>query len=368
MVDEFKKIGWKKIEPSDVTAKKLNELILYSDSIIKDNKKKFGKSDFADEIIKSSFRSILRYSNKSKEFVKSLAKDLVEYNSELKNFYLTPPYIIVHKPNDLKEKGDFHIDTLKFCGKSYTSWTPINDYEMNYAALSFLNKSHTNYLGMTLKILKKIKFSHNFKKILRFLFIKPVDLIVKKNSSYLWHSDLIHKGNLNPTNRLHSALVTRITENPLYYEPTEKISEIIISKNLSNNLDKISFDHLTSVLFKICQIAKEKIDFFKYANDLKNNTDENLLKHISFSLSILSQRFQNELSSNLDLISCILTSENLVSLERVLANHKNQDISERLLKEFSIDKNLSYQKTIIIKKFKNQSIDNLETQKKLGWI
>ena len=43
MVDEFKKIGWKKIESSDVTAKKLNELILYSDSIIKDNKKNLAK-------------------------------------------------------------------------------------------------------------------------------------------------------------------------------------------------------------------------------------------------------------------------------------------------------------------------------------
>jgi len=365
----IKKIGWTEIDLSSESLKNLNELILYSDSISQNKKDvSFNKDSFQNEVIESAIKSILRYSNQSRIFVKSLIKDLVKHHPDIKNFYLTPPYIITHPPKELKEEGDYHSDTIKYCGKSYTSWTPINNYKIDYPPLSILSKSHLPYLKIIYKILNKIKFSNNINQILKFLLIKPHDLIIKKTCTYLWHSDLIHKGNLNETNKPHAALVTRISEKPLYYEPTVKISEIVNNSNLTNNEKQVTFNDLTAMIFEICEIAQKKKDLIKYSCDLRDATDKHLLKHVSFALSVIAQKFQNNFSSNLDLISFILAKENLVSLERFLIKFKDQDISRDVIKKLFIDKDLSYQETLIIKKFKNQNLDDVIHQKKINWL
>lgn len=365
----IKKIGWAEIDLSIESLKNLNELILYSDSISQNKKNvSFNKDYFQNEVKESAIKSILRYSNQSKIFVKSLIKDLVKHHPDIKDFYLTPPYIITHPPKELKEEGDYHSDTIKYCGKSYTSWTPINSYEINYSPLSIISKSHSLYLKVIYKILNKVKFSKNINQILKFLLIKPHDLIIKKTCTYLWHSDLTHKGNLNKTNKKHAALVTRISEKPLYYEPTVKISEIVNSSNLTNKEKQVTYNDLSAMIFKICEIAQKKKDLIKYSYNLRDATDKHLLKHVSFALSIIAQNYQNNFSSNLDLISFILAKENLVSLERFLNKFKDQDISRDIIKKLSIDRDLSYQETLIIKKFKNQSLDNVINQRKINWL
>ena len=140
----------------------------------------------------------------------------------------------------------------------YTSWTPINNYTMDYPALSIIDKSHTSYLKIIYKVLNKVKLSNYLEKVLKFLLTKPFDLFVKQNHTYLWDSDLIHKGNLNKTNKSNAALVLRISYKPLYYEPTLRISEIINNSNLISNKQQITFEDLSSVLFEICEIAKKK--------------------------------------------------------------------------------------------------------------
>ena len=361
--------GWAEIELSNESLLKLNHLFNYSESILNKKTVKFlDNNDFHNEVTKSTIRSLLRYSNQSKIFVKSLIKDLVNHQEGIKDFYLTPPYIIIHKPKDYEEEGSFHSDTVKYCGKSFTSWTPINNYKMSYPALSILNKSHSIYIKIILKILNKIKLSKNISQICKFLQIKPLDLIVKKNFTYLWHSDLIHKGNLNTTDKIHVALVTRISEKPLYYEPTVKISEIINNDNLSNQKKEVTFDNLSSKIFEICEFAEKETDLIKCACHLKDITDKNLLKHISFALSIIAQRFQNNFSYNLDLISFLLTKENLVSLERFLIKSKDQEISKNIMKKFYEDENLSYQEAMVIKKLKNQNLNDVMHRKKIGWL
>lgn len=361
--------GWAEIKLSNESLLKLNHLFSYSESILNNKTVKFLENDdFHNEVTKSTIRSLLRYSSQSKMFVKSLIKDLVNHQEGIKDFYLTPPYIIIHKPKDNKEKGIFHSDTVKYCGKSFTSWTPINNYKMSYPALSILDKSHSFYSKIIFKILNKTKLSKNIAQIFQFLKIKPLDLIVKKNFTYLWHSDLIHKGNLNTTDKTHIALVTRISEKPLYYEPTVKISEIIDNENLSNKKEEITFENLSSKIFEICEFAEKEVDLIKYACHLRDITDKNLLKHISFALSIIAQRFQNNFSYNLDFISFLLSKENLVSLERFLTKSKDQEISKNIIKNFYENKNLSYQETMIIKKLKNQNLNDAIHQKKIGWL
>lgn len=366
---DIKKIGWAEIELSNESLKNLNNLINYRDTILNNKKVQLiNDNDFHNEVIKSTIRSVLRYSNQSRLFVKSLMGDLVKHNEVIKDFYLTPPYIIIHYPHDYNEKGNFHSDTLKYCKKSFTSWTPLNNYKMTYSALSILNSSHSSCIKIIYRLLDKIKLSQKISQVLKFFLIKQFDIIAKENFTYLWHSDLIHKGNFNISDKIHMALVTRITEKPLYYEPTVKISKIIDDKNLLAKENEVTFDDLSSKIFEICEIAKKNIDLINYASQLKEAINENFLKQLSFSLSIIAQRFQNNFSSNLDLISFLLAKENLVSLERFLIKFKNQDISKDIIKKIYEDKNLSYQETMIIKKFKNQSLKEAAYQKKIEWL
>ena len=53
----------------------------------------------------------------------------------------------------------------------------------------------------------------------------------------MWHSDLIHRGNLNKMEQLHVALVTRITEKPLYYEPTLEVSKLLQYEELEKDIN-----------------------------------------------------------------------------------------------------------------------------------
>lgn len=371
------KNGWTEIKLSKNSLENLNELVRYRHSITDDlNERIVDKDDFQVEIIKSAIRSLIRYSGQSKSFVKAMVEDLVDYSPDLNNFYITPPYLITHLPNDMHEKGEFHNDTLKHCGRSYTSWTPINNFEMSYAPLSMLNSSHINYLKIVYKILNKVGLIHNLKKITKFLFIKPFALIPNRDCTYFWHSDLIHRGNLNHMNKLHIALVTRISEKPLYYEPTIRISKMLDIKdfkNDKNNENNFTIDTISSILSDICTVVvKEKNinNLIRYSNDIKDNTDKKLTKYISFSLSILAQRFiKSDFSSSLDLMSFMLGKENLVSLERFLIKFKDKDPSNDIIRNFYEDTNiLSYQENFIIKKFMGEDLENIESLKKLGWF
>jgi hypothetical protein len=67
------------------------------------------------------------------------------------------------------------------------------------------------------------------------------------------------------------------------------------------------------------------------------------------------------------MISFILSKENLVSLERFLIKFKDQEISNEIIKSF-FDNDLSYQETLIIKKFKNQDLNNLDVKKNIRWL
>ena len=91
------------------------------------------------------------------------------------------------------------------------------------------------------------------------------------------------------------------------------------------------------------------------------------MKHISFSLSLLAQNFEGNFASNLDLISFILSKENLVSLERFLNKFKDNSISEEILRRFYNDENLSYQEDLIVNKFKNKNLYDFQNQKIISW-
>jgi hypothetical protein len=360
--------GWVEIEFSSETINFLDNLISLNHSLDLEIKDKFSKEDsFQNEVAQAAKTSILRYSNQSKIFVKSMVKDLLQHHSFLSEYFITPPYIITHPANELREEGGYHSDTIKYCGKSYTSWTPINNYNMEYPPLALFNKSHSYILKIINKTLNKFKLSNNIEQVFKYLLIDRIDLSVKKNFTYLWHSDLIHKGNRNNTDKPHAALVTRISEKPLYYEPTERISEIINNQHLNNDENEINLNNLFTKIKDICEVANKNSNLINYSKNLKESIDRLLLKHISFSLSVLALRFNNSSSSNLDMISFILSKENLVSLERFLIKFKDQEISNEIIKSF-FDNDLSYQETLIIKKFKNQDLNNLDVKKNIRWL
>lgn len=364
----LEKQGWVEIEFSNDTVFNLNNLISLNDSLDLEIKETFSNGDsLQNELAQATKTSILRYSNQSKSFVKSMVRDLLKHHPYLNDFFITPPYIITHPANELREEGGYHSDTIKYCGKSYTSWTPINNYIMEYPPLSLFSKSHLYIFKIANKILNKTKQSKNIENFFKFLFIDKINLNVKKDFTYLWHSDLIHKGNRNNTDKPHAALVTRISEKPLYYEPTEKISEITKNQYLSIDEGKIDLNDLFARIKEICEVADQNPNLIEYSRDLKENTNKLFLKYISFALSVLALRFNNNSSSNLDMISFILSKENLVSLERFLLKFKDQEISNEIINSF-FDKDLSYQEDLIIKKFRNQDLNNLEDKKNIRWL
>ena len=109
-----------------------------------------------------------------------MVRELLKHHSYLNDFFITPPYIITHPANELREEGGYHSDTIKYCGKSYTSWTPINNYIMEYPPLSLFGKSHLYFFKIANKILNKTKQSKNIETFFKYLFVDKINLNVKK--------------------------------------------------------------------------------------------------------------------------------------------------------------------------------------------
>ncbi len=292
-----------------------------------------------DEILKSSLRSALRYSSYSFDLLKIITKKL---NTDLKlnDYYINLPYFLIHLSSDTNEIGDLHTDIIKECGESFTSWTSINNYDLKYNALSLYENTHNINDFLFLKIFSKLKLT-KFLKLYFYLTKKnKINISPERFTSLIWSSNLIHIGNLNTASKKHIAMTVKISEFPHLYEKSYKISNL---SKINNFTDNIQIKKLTDYLLELDLYLDKNLKNIENLKLLLQNFTKILQdypieyhKAISFSSSIISQRFKLKLKMNkksylYDLISIIFGKENLISFERILKFYKTKNEKQDFL-------------------------------------
>jgi len=285
------------------------------------------------EYLKGAVRSIIRYSPSGRIFAKVVARNFIEKGKGHERWYITPPYIIFHLPNDLTEAGRVHSDSLPFCGEMFTSWTPINKRQIGYAALTLHESTHSKTFSTMYKIINTLKSFTPLHDVIQDDFYfrlfgkKKIDLIPDKDKSFYWDSHLLHKGNLNIENESHLAMVFRISEKPLWYEPACTLKELI--EDQVHPADNPRLNDLLLEFQKAEKLAENVPNFhifdISYQNwiqgILKNKLifNQNTIKHLAFGLTLIGHANpKSNQSLAFYLISYLLAKESIVGFRRVI--------------------------------------------------
>ena len=241
------------------------------------------------ELKKNFIKNILCYDKLSIDFCKSILND---YN---KNAYLgmDNPNLMIHLPDDIMEEGRFHYDQTG-SDEIVTIWTPITDY--NYDALAYYKVGALIYKFF--KILKIEKF------------LPKKNITVNKFESIEWSGYFIHKGCLNTSKNISSAIVVGLrfskednsnliyedfTEDSIYYNykiTLEFINNLINYSKNKNISTKEKFEYvekkLKSMKFSINQVIVAKI-FSVVAQRLHRNSEiQNNFENLSFLIDMSS--------------------------------------------------------------------------------
>ena len=314
---------------------------------------------YKEEVAKSCIRLSLRFSAEAMEFTKLLVGDILETKIEYSKYYVTLPYILFHLPNDKSEQGGIHTDKIKECQNSITVWTPINTFKNTYPPISIFPRSHSFLVHVCQKLANKFFPYVKKEGVLKKIGIKRLDIYPSISSSYIWSSELLHMGNLNSSENYHCALVIRITEKPLYYEPSVECKDLIQSSSLKsiefNLLDM--YKDLSKHIQSIEKMSLESLnieEFISNVYDYRKLIDLGTRKALSFTLALVAQRYHDQLSSNyFDLASYIVEKENIVGLERHLKKCNDKKVALKVLNKLSeFEKFDTYQEFTLLNKFK----------------
>lgn len=237
-------------------------------------------------------RGKLRYMPESLAMVEQI---LANYHaSRAKNnklTYFTRTFPMVHPAGEIPLPSKQLIHNDQVGGKRlYTIWTPITQYQ--YTPLS----GYPRYGFMT-RFFPESTHAY-FEKTLK----KSLD--VRLGESVMWGGGYTHAGNANTSDTLSAALVIRLTEEPIIYEPCRRISDGI------TETDKNAHDGDMS--------AQEQIEFCRAALDAAASVSadqpfEDVLKNaqaflrsrinapsneLGFSLSVLAQRLAKQVNQS----------------------------------------------------------------------
>ena len=300
------------------------------------------KSALDVEILKSAVRAIIRYSPEAKDFTIALARWLISVEPRWGSYFVTPPYLIFHLPSDKFEAGSIHMDTIRECGGMFTCWTPINERQLTYSALTFFEGSHALVPRVAYKVFRKLRLARWLadETFLARMGVVKADLSPNRKCSYFWDSNLLHLGNLNPEAQAHCSVVYRVCRNPLYYEPANRCADVA-GEAVADD-PKVSLAQLAPVLDEMASLAARAPDLSVYSEavrkwvvtvrDFRLSLDTRLSKHCSFASSLIAQRFDGQtFAPAFYLMSYVMGKENLVSLERFFASCKGSSAIENYL-------------------------------------
>lgn len=278
------------------------------------------------EVKKSVLRSQLRYSRTGLHLASEVAVVLTETFFDLqKSTFYTPLYPMIHIAGDKAEAGMFHTDQIGNL-KLKTGWTAITNYE--YDALSFVP---FGLLGDAL-----------CRRILRTPLNPGLGFPIRatRGEVLTWGGGFYHRGNLNSSNETACAVVIRVTDRPLFLEPSRRtqVGELSLEKSTPSSFVNIALDlnNLTHTIHALIEWAN-KIDYLDINDNLCGliyaflcEKDCLLSPKISFALSLIAQRIRtvenifysetpkaNLVSYILDLMSLLAGAENLSSLQNI---------------------------------------------------
>ena len=252
---------------------------------------------------KNFIKSIICYDKLSVDFCKNILNDYKD------KAYLAEdnPNLMIHLPGDVMEEGRFHYDQLG-TDETITIWTPLTEY--NYDALAYYNVGTLLY--RFLKVLKIDKFLPEYR------------IRVKKFNSIKWSGYFIHKGCLNKSNNISSAIIVglkisnRNNSNLIY----ESFNDEIIDYNFKITLKLINDLIIYSKFNKLN--TKEKFKYIKkILSDYKFSINKIIIAKI---LSVVAQRLNTnskiknnfkDLSQLIDMGVYVLDEKNYSSLSRL---------------------------------------------------
>ena len=363
----------------------LKEILIrqFNDCLQQRTKRDSSVGDLEVEHLKSAVRSILRYSSEARHFAREQFKDLTEKEPRYAAFYVTPPYLIFHTPGDKLEVGTIHSDTIREGGEMFTCWTPVNAQQLKYPALSFFEGSQTFLPHFAYRIIRKFRIKAMAEETLLGLTgVNKLDLIPNRESSYFWDSDLLHIGNENSGGVAHCAMVFRVSQNPLYYEPSAKCSDLI-NRNFSD-LANPSVAEVAGQIIAAAEIARSAPSVIESNDATKKWVDSVYVqrsalqklsaKYLSFAFALIAQRFPSHpLANAYYLMSFIYGKENLVGLERLLAACTTVSKLDHMLDLLSARESFaSVQERILLDKFGARTRRNLrdigDSSKLLSWL
>lgn len=349
IIDDINKKGWTKFvqKNSNYELENLSNYINILEKKFRQELEKRKDSNISIEIFKSTLRSLVKISPESNNFLLQIAKKFVSENKKFEEYYVSYPYLLFHLPNDMEETGTLHTDTIKECGYSFTCWSPVNNYQLNYSPLTIIERTNNIFDLYLLKIFRKI-FNHNkIFKIYYKNFKNIINLTPKLFESYIWDADTIHVGNLNKGTKAHYAMTTKISEKPHLTEPSIKIKDFITSQNLSDTVHEISYEELFSTINKINNLI---LIFYK-KNSITKNSDLLIDQLLEIKKTI----------TTVDLINCISFAFSLIG-------YKQKDLKLALLQYFTsvffLPKYLSSYHQVIMISNKESNFSYLEYLKK----
>jgi ectoine hydroxylase-related dioxygenase (phytanoyl-CoA dioxygenase family) len=357
MDKKFKQEGWqnfKGVKSKDLIFNCINTrnewLPIIEEVVFQATRTKFQryKSEHLTEyaLVKSIFRSLMRYDNGTYQLAKSVSKELLEALGENgEQYYCTPPYTYVHFPDDISEASEFHIDVDTYEGEYLVIWIPLND--CNHKPITLKPRSH--YKLTITQILGIIERKLGVKK-LPWFFERIISPDLKKGEFLVWDGRLHHAGNINKSDSIHIVLNFRLSTIPDRFEPTIKYSElqnaVLITKDqFLNNGIKIFAENYIRIYNEIkknqpwnegsqslIEIAKRTLDLIK--NWKLSDIDT---KRISFGMTLGTMRrpsIDYEVAY-INLVANLMAPEYLWSLNSfvkfALGKYKSEEVVEFLL-------------------------------------
>lgn len=280
------------------------------------------------EIAKAIVRGVLRYQPTAQQLVAQVGH-VVAGMSGLQNTYITRPYVICHVPGDLSEKGGRHIDAFNYIPNFYTIWTPLN--HCHAEPLTLYKYSHT----FPRKQLYYLQERAPVKNIpwLRDALTNTFSPSLDQGSFLTWDGHTQHQGNENRTDAPTLALVVRLTDKPIMFEPTAPLAACGTPPAFLAPLTAPSAANFASNFW---QLVTELTTKTKIATKITPQTLQELYgtlaakgwseqeKHqASFGLTLFSQRLNiHENCTWVDASALLLAQDNLLSIHQLLDQMK----------------------------------------------
>jgi hypothetical protein len=170
------------------------------------------------EVKKSVLRSKLRYSNSGIKFSVEASKlTASSFQQSQIPCYHTMIYPMIHLAGDQSEEGEYHTDQVGRL-RLRTGWTAITEYD--YEPLRYIP------FGLMINSLSQRLFNKNFPQ--RFGLL----LNANRGSILTWGGGFFHCGNINNSENISCAVVIRISDQPLNFEPTRRLQLEDVQANI----------------------------------------------------------------------------------------------------------------------------------------